>query len=67
MKCSKCGKSLIGIHGEEIVAKTISRRTMDRVNFEKQFGKFSDQNDYHFCFECVLDSLMSGAVVMRED
>jgi hypothetical protein len=67
MKCSKCGKNMtnekgvniIGVHMEYIISPDNVGETPEKtVEFlQGQFGKYKLQ-DYEFCWECWLDSLM---------
>jgi hypothetical protein len=66
MKCDKCNKEMTNpktnvTHiGYKIAIGEVDKDTKEFLL--EQFGKYSDKEEYNFCWECFLDTFMKDKV-----
>lgn len=59
--CDKCGKNMQSASGCTVIGVAISFKhsiEAESEHIKKQFGKYAEKNNWNFCYECWLDSLM---------
>jgi len=64
MECVKCGKEMTDDSGMPNIGISINinvtgPESRERMNMQKQFGKYDIDKVYQFCWECWLDSLFN--------
>ena len=63
IRCSRCNKLMTHSDGTNLVGLSITFKFggLDeeyKKFYKKQLGKYAENKDYNFCFECWIDSLM---------